>query len=96
MEFAPIVCFGFDRPKHLNRMLRSLEKNIESKDTIVYICIDGPTENTDLELHKLTVEEANKNWNFKDTIPIIREKNYDCRTNIYYRLGWSHGRIIIY
>ena len=31
MNYSPIVCFGFDRPMHLNRMLESLEAN---KDAI--------------------------------------------------------------
>lgn len=82
MKFSTILCFGFDRPMHLERMLNSLEKNHESIDSDVYICIDGPADGTDLEMHSKTVEVAKKNWNFKSTKLILREKNLDCRTNI--------------
>ena len=30
MENSTILCFGFDRPMHLERMLKSLEENKES------------------------------------------------------------------
>ena len=30
MLYAPIVCFGFDRPHHLENMLTSLEMNSTS------------------------------------------------------------------
>ena len=82
MKFSTILCFGFDRPMHLERMLNSLEKNHESIDSDVYICIDGPADSTDLEMHSKTVEVAKKNWNFKSTKLILRERNLDCRTNI--------------
>ena len=49
MTNSPILCFGFDRPMHLERMLTSLENNEESKTSTVFICIDGPTKDTDLE-----------------------------------------------
>ena len=65
MENSTILCFGFDRPMHLERMLKSLEENKESIDSNVYICIDGPAEGTDKDLHAKTVEVAKKNWNFK-------------------------------
>lgn len=82
MKFSTILCFGFDRPMHLERMLNSLEKNHESIVSDVYICIDGPADGTDLEMHSKTVEVAKKNWNFKSTKLILRERNLDCRTNI--------------
>ena len=82
MTNSPILCFGFDRPMHLERMLTSLQNNEESKTSIVYICIDGPTEDTDLEMHSKTVKVAKKNWNFYEKNLIIREQNLTCRTNI--------------
>ena len=64
MTNSPILCFGFDRPMHLERMLTSLENNEESKTSTVFICIDGPTKDTDLEMHSKTVKVAKKNWDF--------------------------------
>ena len=82
MKFSTILCFGFDRPMHLERMLNSLEKNHESIDSDVYICIDGPADGTDLEMHSKTVKVAEKKWDFHKTNLIIRDKNLTCRTNI--------------
>lgn len=82
MTNSPILCFGFDRPMHLERMLTSLENNEESKTSTVFICIDGPTKDTDLEMHSKTVKVAKKNWDFHKTNLIIRDKNLTCRTNI--------------
>ena len=82
MENSTILCFGFDRPMHLERMLKSLEENKESIDSDVYICIDGPAEGTDKVMHAKTVEVAKNNWNFKSKNLILRKENLDCRTNI--------------
>lgn len=82
MNNAPVVCFGFDRPEHLNNLLTSLENNKDSENSIVYICIDGPSEKTDISQHNKTIEVAKKNWKFKNKNLILREHNLDCRTNI--------------
>lgn len=82
MSYSKILCFGFDRPMHLNRMLSSLEANNLAQDSEVIICIDGPTASTDKKLHKETVNVAEKNRNFKSKKLIIRNENLNCRTNI--------------
>ena len=82
MDYSTIVCFGFDRPMHLNRMLKTLEANKEAISSDVYICIDGPTKNTNLTNHAETIKVANKNWKFNSKNTIIRKENLDCRTNI--------------
>ena len=65
----------------------------------MYICVDGPTEHTDIDQHKLTLDVANdKNWKFKKTIPILRKDNYNCRTNIITTISelfQKHDRLII-
>ena len=63
-------------------MLESLEANKEALKSDVYICIDGPSKNTNLDNHAKTVEVANKSWNFNSKTIIAREENLDCRTNI--------------
>jgi len=98
MVYAPIVCFGFDRPHHLENMLTSLEMNSESSESDVYICIDGPSEKTDISLHEQTKNVAKKNWRFKSTTLIFRENNLDCRTNIITTISElfeSHEELII-
>ena len=98
MNYSPIVCFGFDRPMHLNRMLESLEANKEALKSDVYICIDGPSKNTNLDNHAKTVEVANKSWNFNSKTIIAREENLDCRTNIITTISdlfAEHEKLII-
>jgi hypothetical protein len=98
MDYAPIVCFGFDRPEHLNNMLSTLADNKISEESIVYICIDGPSENTDISLHRRTIEVAKKNWQFKSKNLILRDKNLDCRTNIISTISelfTKHDKLII-
>lgn len=82
MTFSPIVCFGYDRPNHLNNLLSSLEKNPEAQDSDVTISIDGVNENTNLQLHNKTLEVANQRWNFKSTNILYRKTNLGCRENI--------------
>ena len=42
MKYAPVVVFGFNRPEHLNRCLKSLEKCTNFAAHSGYIFIDGP------------------------------------------------------
>lgn len=82
MEYAPIVCFGFDRPLHLKRMLETLEKNKEAAESNLFICIDGPKDTTDKELHSQTLKIANEKYNFKKISIIERSNNLGLRNNI--------------
>ena len=39
---APIALFAFNRVKHFKQALDALVKNKETKNSILYVCIDGP------------------------------------------------------
>lgn len=82
MTYAPILCFGYDRPNHLKAMLNSLENNFLASKSDVTIAIDGKNKNTNSALHSETIEIAKLNWNFRSINVIEREINLGCRENI--------------
>ncbi len=81
-ELSPITIFGYDRPNHLNNLLKSLTKNAESKNSIAYFYIDGLNEKTNKSNYYKTIEIANKNWGFGEKKIIVRNNNLGCRDNI--------------
>ncbi len=82
MKHAPIICFGFERPLHLERMLKTLEENIEARESHLFICIDGAKSTTNKELHSQTLKTAKEPYNFKKITIIERQKNLGLRNNI--------------
>ena len=52
MSYAPIVIFGFDRPLHLENMIKSLSANVEAQESEAHIFIDGPTNKVDMDNYK--------------------------------------------
>jgi hypothetical protein len=70
---APVAIFGFNRPEHLLNCLRSLEANLEARDTDVYIFLDGPRSEVDTEAVKSTREVARERYKFKSIT--IAEQN---------------------
>ena len=81
MEFSPIVVFGFNRPKHMNRMLESLSNNLESIDSEVIFYIDG-FDNNNNKLIEKTLEIVDKDWKFSSKVINFREENLGCKFNI--------------
>ena len=62
MDYSPIVCFGFDRPIHLDNMLKSLEKNKESKSsaaTCLFVALNVFYKNS-LLLYPIMPDKINK------------------------------------
>ena len=47
MYFSPIALFVYNRPKHVQKVINSLKKNKESKNTEIFIFSDGPRTNDD-------------------------------------------------
>tara|TARA_Y100000741_G_scaffold227513_1_gene173784 strand:+ start:31 stop:981 length:951 start_codon:yes stop_codon:yes gene_type:complete len=81
-ELSPIAIFGYDRPEHLENLLKSLIKNSESKDSTVYFFIDGIKKSTNLKRHADVHAISKKEWGFKKTKIVLRKENYGCRKNI--------------
>tara|TARA_B100000029_G_scaffold511131_1_gene604288 strand:- start:349 stop:1308 length:960 start_codon:yes stop_codon:yes gene_type:complete len=81
-NYIPIVCFAYSRPKHLNNMLSSLEKNSLSEFSDVTIYINGKEKNTNISNWEEVIEVASRNWNFKSLTVNVREKNIGAKNNI--------------
>ena len=45
----PIIIFSYNRPSHLNRLLRSLERNKEISNHEIYFFCDGPKNDSDIK-----------------------------------------------
>lgn len=66
-KLAPIVIFAFNRPYALKTTLESLQANIESKSSILYVFVDGPRlDNSD---------DSNKVFKFKIWYDILMGSN---------------------
>lgn len=74
---APIIIFAFNRPKSLQRTIQSLLQNIESKDSDLFIFVDGARSNKLGEEAKVkAVQEYVKNIEgFKSLHYSFSEKN---------------------
>ena len=59
---APIVLIAFNRVNHFKQTLSALAKNKEAKDSMLYICIDGPR----------NLEEEKNQKEMCDYVEIIR------------------------
>ena len=74
-ENPPIAVFGFVRYEELARCLKSLEKNEDASEFSVYVFIDGPRTDFDLEPLKKTFAVASGEWGFKNIEVKHRDKN---------------------
>lgn len=84
MSYAPIVIFGFDRPLHLENMIKSLSANVEAQESEAHIFIDGPTNKVDMDNYKKVIEIVNGELPFKKSHVTVREKNLQCKNNIIF------------
>lgn len=82
MELAPIIIFGFDRPRHLENLINSLVKNAETKNSDAYIYIDGPTDKINFENYENVKKLVSQQLPFRNTYLTIRETNFECKWNI--------------
>ena len=82
MNYSPIVIFAHNRPKHLNNLIKSLEKNKESTDSTLIIYIDKNKDEDNGNLNKEVVDVSNKKWHFRKVEVILREENLGIKNNI--------------
>ena len=75
--YAPIIVFAYNRPEHLKRTLAALVKNKESKESDLFIFIDGPK--SDVEKKKnaevYVVAKQYENGFFKKVVIKKSNKN---------------------
>lgn len=65
-ELAPIVLFVYNRPRHTERTLNSLSKNILAKKSNLFIYCDGP---------KINEEDQNILSAIRDTRLVVKKEN---------------------
>ncbi len=59
-SLAPVVPFAFNRPEHTAKTLSALERALKSRETDLYVYIDGPRNSTDIKAiaeTRATIEE---------------------------------------
>jgi len=101
MKFAPIVLFIFNRPHYLKQTLEALSKNEESKESILYIYSDGPSDySTQQELDNIKAARAvarEKQW-CKEVVIIESKSNLGLSNAIISGVNEiikKHGRVIV-
>ena len=59
MTLAPIAVFCYNRPRHIEKTLEALAKNVLAEESQLYVFCDGPKANaTEEQVHK--VEETRR------------------------------------
>lgn len=80
--YYPVAIFCYNRPNHLSKMLKSIERNEERIHTKAYFFIDGAKDDEDkIEVSK-TLEVVKSCNYFKEKIIINREKNFGMQKNV--------------
>lgn len=74
---APIIVFAYNRPEHLDRTLCALSENKEAQDSILYIIIDGPKNESGIAANAKVITVARKYLDgfFKKVIIRSSEQN---------------------
>ena len=74
-NLAPILLLGYKRPLHLKLAIESLLLNPEAPESILYIAIDGPKTNEELNLVEKCRAIATSITGFKEVITSFQETN---------------------
>lgn len=74
-EPAPIVLFAYNRPKHLQHTVESLQKNTLSKDSMLYVFSDGPKNSSETQSINETRAYLKTITGFKEIKIIERQNN---------------------
>jgi hypothetical protein len=81
-DYSPIAIFGYNRPDHLARVLNSLAKNNDARDSEIYIFLDGPRQSDNLQTLKNVREVAEFASGFKSKEIIVRSSNFGLAKSI--------------
>ncbi len=97
-KFAPIVIFCYDRVEHLKKTVESLLKNVEAKQSILYIYSDGYKNEADKNLIQNVRDYIDTIEGFKAIYKIKRNKNFGLANSIISGVSEvinKHGSIIV-
>lgn len=100
-SIAPIILFAYNRPEHTQKTLQSLKANHLADQSVLYIYVDGPKENSSEE-QKNKVKKVNEiarqeKW-CKEVFIIESETNKGLAasvTNGVTEIVNKHGRVIV-
>ena len=85
---TPVLLIGFNRPDFLAISLKELAATGRN----IYIAIDGPRDNSDLEevikSRQLAKEFAEVNCELQNTFLLFREKNLGCKVGVRSAIDW--------
>jgi Glycosyl transferase family 2 len=98
MYNSPVVIFGYNRPDRISELLRSLEKCEGSKETKIYIFIDGPKTEKDKKKVMETYNISKMDWSFKSKEVILSHKNKGLANSVIYGVSEiinKFGRVIV-
>ena len=96
---APIALIAFNRVKHFKQTLDALVKNKETKDSILYVCIDGPRNLEDEKSQKEMCRYLEiTRLQFQDIKIIKQDSNIGLAKNIIQsvtNIVNRHGKLIV-
>ena len=98
---APIAMFAYKRLDSLQKVIEALELNDMAKETPVYVFVDGPKRETDVEKNqevKQYLSEWKENAKFSEVTLIFSEKNKGLSKSIIEGVGRlmdEYGRAIV-
>ena len=85
VSYPPILVLGYNRPYHIKKMLNSLARNPEAKESILIACLDGAKVNSSQEDIK-SIEEVREvvrnHKGFGKVEVVVREQNLGLRNNV--------------
>lgn len=83
MNLAPIVLFGYNRPKHIKKTLEALRRNELAELSELIIYIDGPARDSDIPLNREVIKVCEEfDWPGTKKFITARPKNFGLADNI--------------
>lgn len=81
-HFAPVLISVYNRPKHFMECIDSLSRNSIASETPLFVAIDAPSREIDVEPNEKIRKYASGISGFKSVHLFLREKNLGARTNV--------------
>lgn len=95
---APILLLGYKRPLHLKAAFESLLLNRQSSDTTLYIGIDGPKTEKELDLVEECRAMTNSFSGFKKIVTCFQERNIGLANSVIFNVSQvlsKHDNVIV-
>jgi hypothetical protein len=80
--FAPVLVSVYNRPKHFMECIETLSRNSFASETPLFVAIDAPSREIDVEPNEKIREYAAHISGFKSVHLFLRDKNMGARANM--------------